>query len=105
MRTRLLLLLPVVTAARRRRLGDALDMKKLRALAGEGRVGTNILYKLDADSPLVAGADAVGAEVAKDLALLGVTAPMLGGMQIPTVWCGKISGGGISSRTAGGQPL
>ena len=43
--TRLLLLLPVVTAARRRRLGDALDMEKLRALAGEGRVGTNILYR------------------------------------------------------------
>ena len=56
----LLLLLPVVAAAApgRRRLGDALDMEHLRRLAEEGRVGTNILYKLDADSPLVAGADA-----------------------------------------------
>ena len=31
----------------RRRLGDALDMGKLRA---QGKIGTNILFKLDADS-------------------------------------------------------
>ena len=44
--TRLLLLLPVVTAARRRRLGDALDMEHLRRLADEGHVGREIRFKL-----------------------------------------------------------
>ena len=46
--TRLLLLLPVVTAARRRRLGDALDMEHLRRLADDGQVATELRFKLAA---------------------------------------------------------
>ena len=60
--TRLLLLLPVVTAARRRRLGDALDMEHLRRLADDGQVGTELRFKLAAGTS-AARAEKVAAAV------------------------------------------
>ena len=59
--TRLLLLLPVVTAARRRRLGDALDMSNLRRLADQGQVGTELRFKLAAGTSAVRAASVAAA--------------------------------------------
>jgi hypothetical protein len=65
---RLLLLLGAVAAAPRRRLGDALDLERLRRLAANGEIGTSIRFKLDAQSPRHKARDALVAKVAASIA-------------------------------------
>ena len=64
---RLLLLLHVVAAAERRRLGDTLDKEGLRNLADNGALGTEIRFKLDAADVDAGARAALAAKVAADI--------------------------------------